>query len=177
MVKKKIKKKHFSAGIPAVSVCLGNLSAFQLPDSLFTGKVTGELSWDAERSCQSLIHTHIHKTASTHLSQGHVVMIPPCEQVFVCVCVCEFISTSDVSNVWLLDALFDFSSDFWIYPSIIAQFNHIVVNIWTKWRQLLSPVDGSGLDTSHSLKSSFKGLKEGRMKADICHMQVNTTPR
>lgn len=42
----------------------------------------------AEQSCQS---PHSYTTASTHLSQGHVIMIPPCEWVshavgvYVCV--------------------------------------------------------------------------------------------
>lgn len=68
---------HFSAGIPAVSVCLGNLYAFQLWQFIHR---RAELSSIAELSIIH-IHTHIHIRASTHLSQGHVVMIPPCEWV------------------------------------------------------------------------------------------------
>lgn len=79
VMKYNCRQTDFSAGIPPVCVCLGTVSAFQLSDSSFAGKLTGEpvRSDRAELS----ITTHIYITASTHLSQGHVIMIPLCEWV------------------------------------------------------------------------------------------------
>lgn len=50
------RQTHFSAAIPAVGVCLGSVSAFQLSDSWFT---ESQESW-AEQQSAAVNHSHTH---------------------------------------------------------------------------------------------------------------------
>lgn len=126
---------HCSAGIPAVSVCLGNLCVFQLWQFIHRQSHRRD---EQHSTAVNHSYTHTFIWVSTHLSQGHVVMIPPrsrclCGDVWTGEVVqlglewADNVFSPDMSSVQLLDdLLLDFFIWSYIYWWVYIKLSHLM---------------------------------------------------